>query len=376
MQGTSAAGASRPQTGDWVLAALVAGISVAETLIRDDMTWPVASLAVGLLLASMMVLRRRRPFIAIVVIVCAFGLLDVAATAMTGTPISLYAGGFVLVLVYSLPRWADTLGTIIGMGLVALLWASSVTTDVAGFEEAIGGALVLLLAAALGLAMRYRAIIWTQQVEHIRSLERESLARELHDTVAHHVSGIAVQAQAGRVLASAGDVAGAVGALGIIEQEASRTLIEMRSMVTTLRREAGTPNPSLPHGVDDIVAMATPGGSMMRPVVEVELHDDLETVRPAVLTAIHRVVQEAVTNARRHAHPTRIHVLLDAGPREVRATVTDDGESLSSAARPPGYGLVGMTERVTLLGGSLRAGPLPEGGWQVEAVIPRDGGRP
>lgn len=306
-------------------------------------------------------------------VVCGFGLLNVAAAALTGTPISLYTGGFVLVLVYSLPRWANTLGAVIGMGLVALLWACSVATDASGIDEAIGGALLLLLAAAIGLAVRYRAIIWSQQVDHIRSLERESLARELHDTVAHHVSGIAVAAQAGRVQASTGNTDGAIAALGVIEQEASRALSDMRSMVTTLRRDKDAPHRSLPAGVDDILALATPAGALDQPVVEVDVHGDVVSITPTMLRALHRVVQESVTNARRHAH--RIQVLLDAGPREVRVSVTDDGESTPSQARPPRYGLIGMTERITLLGGSLRAGPLPEGGWQVEAIIPRDGGR-
>lgn len=373
LQEFEASASPRPRAGDWVLAAVVAGASLAEVIFRDDMTWPFPSLAAGLLLASMMVLRRSRPLAAITVVVCGFGLLNVAAAALTETPISLYAGGFVLVLVYSLPRWADTLGSVMGMGLVALLWAFSVSTDASGIDEAIGGALLLLLAAAIGLAVRYRAIIWSQQVDHIRSLERESLARELHDTVAHHVSGIAVAAQAGRVLASTGNTDGAVAALGVIEQEASLALSDMRSMVTTLRRDKDAPHRSLPAGVDDILALATPAGSLDQPVVEVDVHGDVVSITPAILRALHRVVQESVTNARRHAR--RIHVLLDAGPREVRVSVTDDGESSPSVARPPGYGLIGMTERITLLGGSLRAGPLPEGGWQVEAIIPRDGGR-
>ncbi len=335
--GSGTLGSPTSRAGDWVLAGVVAAVSVAEVLLRDDMAWRLPALTTGLLLASTMLFRRTHPLAAVVVASGSFVLLNATYLVVTGAPFSLYAGGFILVLVHSLIRWADTLGATIGMGVVALLWGAAVATDASTVEEAVGGALVLLLAAALGLAMRYRSVIWAQKVEHIRSQERESLARELHDTVAHHVSGIAIQAQAGRVMASSGNTDGALRTLETIEQEASRTLAEMRSMVRALRRHAVAPDPSVPHGVDDIMALATPAGATMRPVIEVEQHGDFDTVGPTILMALHRVAREAVTNARRHGRPALVHVLLNGRGRAAswtRSVRTTGCRSSSGPTRP------------------------------------------
>lgn len=87
--------------------------------------------------------------------------------------------------------------------------------------------------------------------------------------------------------------------------------------------------------------------------------------------ALHRVAQESVTNAQRHARlATRIEVTVTGNATDVRLTVSDDGARTPSP-RPPGYGLVGMTERVTLLGGTLETGPGPDRGWCVRVVVPR-----
>ena len=208
-------------------------------------------------------------------------------------------------------------------------------------------------------------------MEQVRFHEREVLARELHDTVAHHVSAIAVQAQAGRFLAGSRDLDGAARALEVIEAEASRTLAEMRSMVGSLRLGDGTPEVFAHHGVTDIGGLATVEGDRgLR--IEVEQCGDLDELRPSVGAALYRVAQESVTNAKRHArHATRVHVLVDGGSDTVRLSVSDDGERGLSDSRVPGYGLVGMAERVTLLGGTLEAGPGPDHGWTVHAVIPR-----
>jgi len=86
------------------------------------------------------------------------------------------------------------------------------------------------------------------------------------------------------------------------------------------------------------------------------------------------VAQESVTNAQRHARKVRlVQVVVDGTDGDVRLRVSDDGEQVSAAPGSLGYGLVGMSERVALLGGTLRAGPGPERGWQVEATIPREG---
>ncbi len=114
---------------------------------------------------------------------------------------------------------------------------------------------------------------------------------------------------------------------------------------------------------------ATSGGW---PRVDVQLSGDFDDLNPSVAAALYRIAQEAVTNAVRHArHATRVvvHVADEGG--QVRLTVRDDGEASTTAHTPSGYGLVGMAERASLLGGTLRAGPRADGGWTVDTVLPK-----
>ena len=205
--------------------------------------------------------------------------------------------------------------------------------------------------------------------------ERERLARELHDTVAHHVSGILLQAQAGQIIAGA-DPQRALGVLGVIEKEAARVLTEMRALVGVLRD--GTDAERSPiHGVADLSTLVADAADGLR--VELTVSGDVEKVGAAADAAGYRVVQESVTNTRRHAHgATRLTVQIRTGDDMVDVDVVDDGaagrgQHRSSIRGGTGHGIPGMRERVELLGGQLRTGPLPDGGWAVAATIPRTG---
>jgi signal transduction histidine kinase len=207
-------------------------------------------------------------------------------------------------------------------------------------------------------------------VAGLRSRERAELARELHDTVAHHVSAIAVQAQAGRVVAASRPDA-AVEALGVIEEEATRALEEMRSMVGALRQgDAADLRPQ--QGIRDLPRLERSGGST-GPRVVVTIAGGLDEVRPSVDAACFRLAQEAVTNSLRHApHASQVDVLVEGDEEHVRVTVIDDGRSSgTSMTSGQGFGLVGMAERAKLLGGTFDAGPRPDGGWAVVATLPR-----
>ncbi len=229
----------------------------------------------------------------------------------------------------------------------------------------------LLFPAALGASVRYRSTARLREIDQVKLREREQLARELHDTVAHHVSAIAIQAQAGQTVAPAHPEA-AVRALEVIEEAASRTLAEMRSMVGVLRDDE-EPDLAPQRGVADIERLARDAAH--GPRVDVELSGDLDELRPSVGAAMYRLAQESITNAMRHArHATRIDVSVAGEDDWVRLTVRDDGEA-KTGGPGPGYGLVGMSERATLLGGTLEAGPSPEG-WTVSAVLPRAGTGP
>ena len=225
---------------------------------------------------------------------------------------------------------------------------------------------VLLLFVTVGTVVRYRADLWQRQEREIRNAERLTLARELHDTVAHHVSAIAVQAQAARVVAQT-QPHRAAEILGAIEAEASNTLTQMRNMVRILREdEEGADTAKL--GVADLSALSRPDAN---PAVEVSVAVELTHLPRSVDTAVYRLAQEALTNAVRHASgATHVAIEVSRVGSDVRLRVVDDGLCPPGMRARPGFVLIGMTERAQLLGGSLTACPGPDGGWVVEAVIP------
>jgi signal transduction histidine kinase len=126
-------------------------------------------------------------------------------------------------------------------------------------------------------------------------------------------------------------------------------------------------------GVAEVEHLAT--DERTNPRVEVTLDGELDDLSPAMGAAIYRLAQESVTNARRHArHASRVTVAVTGDADHVRLTIDDDGSAAGNRATD-GYGLVGMRERASLLGGTFHAGPA-ERGWRVEAVLPRSGTSP
>lgn len=363
---------SPPQNGrlDKVLALTVLLAVAFEVILRADLAWRPAAVVLGFVLAVAVLVRRTHGLAAVALAFGAIIVVDVAAAALGAHPEMLYTGLVVLVLVYSLFRWGAGRDLVVGTGIVALAYIDSLVNDVNGLDEAIGGGAVLLFTMALGVAFRYRAIAGKQLVEQVKLHERAQLARELHDTIAHHVSAIAIQAQAGLVLARSASPSGATEALEVIDREAATTLTEMRAMVGALRSNRHEVTPVTPgHRLVDIERLAATGASSLR--VEVEQRGDLTELPQALEAALYRVAQESVTNAQRHAQSaTRVEVTVTGNATEVQLTVVDDGAPTTSR-NPPGYGLIGMTERISLLGGTLQAGPAAEHGWRVRAVLPR-----
>ena len=178
-----------------------------------------------------------------------------------------------LVLVHSLFRWGSGRDIVLGAVPVVVEHAVAVMTEPSGPANALGGAAVLLFPAAAGVAARYRAVAREHLVEQAKLQDRELLARELHDTVAHHVSAIAIQAQAGLVLARSAPAGGATDALEVIDREAARALAEMRTMVGTLRDARGAAPPVPRHSLADLEGLAVSGSDSLR--VDVELCGDL-----------------------------------------------------------------------------------------------------
>ena len=353
---------------DWALVAVLVPTGILEGVLRQEVVWrPVAiALAVGLVFT--LLFRRTHPLAAVAVAFGALIVVEVAAILAGAGPVGLYTNGYVLLLPYALFRWGSGREATIGLAIILVAYALGTAEDYTGAADAVFGTLFGLFPAVLGAAVRYQATARQRELEQVKLREREQLARELHDTVAHHVSAIAIRAQAGRLLA-ASQPSAAVDALEVIEAEASRTLAELRGMVGVLR-EQEEPDLAPQRGLADIERLAHRVGD--RPQVEVRLSGDLDHLGPAVETAIYRIAQESITNAVRHArNATRVSVCVSGEDDCVRLTVRDDGDAGSTGRGVAGYGLVGMTERATLLGGTLEAGPGPHAGWTVSAVLPR-----
>ena len=364
---------------DWALVAVLVCWSVVEVVLRQDLA-PRPGLWTGLAPRPLLLLyvlavlgpllwRRTHPLVAVAV---SFGTLTIVDSVriLTGSQgVLLSSISAALILAYALFRWGSGREAASGLGVILLWLPITSIADHMSLADTVLGYGFFLFAAALGAAVRYREKILIRDIDQAKAREREQLARELHDTVAHHVSGIAIQAQAGRAIA-ASHPERAVEALAIIEDAATRTLTELRAIVGVLRATQVTEFAPQP-GVAEVEQLATDGQT--RPCVEVTLFGEFDDLSPAVGAAIYRLAQESITNARRHArHATQVTVAVPGDADRVRLTIDDDGSAAGGRA-PAGYGLVGMQERASLLGGTFHAGPAAERGWRVEAVLPRTG---
>ena len=234
-------------------------------------------------------------------------------------------------------------------------------------------------AVAVGLVLREIDTRRRAALEDVRSAERMELARELHDVVAHHVTGIVVAAQAAAVVArtSPDDVDRALAA---IETAGTDALRAMRRMVGVLRGQdaegARTPGAELAE-VRALVHRFDPDDRLVKLAADPGLEHAV--LPPGVAATGYRVVQEALTNVRRHA-PDAATVEVDVRIREeaLLVSVRNDGvpaTSVGPRAGGGGFGLVGMGERVAALDGTLAAGPTAPGVWTVAVRLPLRGAR-
>ena len=347
---------------DWALVGVVAAAAVLEGLLRTDLAWRQLSVVVTAGLAPLLLWRRTRPLPAVAVFFVTTGVVTVLTR---GAALQDYALLYTLILPYALLRWGSGREIVLGSAVILGKLGATLALGDLALSQGVEGAGVLLAVAAVGLAFRYRAIARLRQLDRTRLLERERLARDLHDTVAHHVSAIAIRAQAGLAASVAAQPGPATDALRLIEAEASRALAEMRAMVHVLRADL----PPAP-GLAELERLA--GEGRAGPAVEVEIAGDLDGLPAAVGTAVYRLAQESITNARRHArNATRIQVRVAVDDTSVHLRVHDDGEPAAPPPAARGYGLTGMIERASLLGGTCEAGPGPDRGWTVTAVLPR-----
>jgi signal transduction histidine kinase len=385
---------ARPLVADGLLAGLLAGVSLVTLWYvwgecEDDCD--PGGIAVGLVLATTLPLvwRRRHPL--------TVGLVTGLATAAYGfarypdlaMPIAI--GG--VVGMYSVAAWGGRRAAVVS-GWVAVVVVVIVMTLPRADSDVVDAAFVsLALAGAwvLGDRARVQRALTAELAERAARLERERaaearravaeertrIARELHDVVAHHVSMMVVQAEAGPVAVER-DPARAAGAFEAIATTGRQALVEMRRLLGVLRGD-GEPAPSLAPqpGLAQVPSLVEQVG---RAGLEVELVvEGTETALPAGIDlSAYRIVQEALTNALRHGASGRARVLVRYGERDLELRVWNGGSPAKGNGSPPvaepatapGRGLLGMQERVKLFGGELRAGPGPDGGFTVDARLP------
>ncbi|HYN31324.1 MAG TPA: histidine kinase [Ilumatobacteraceae bacterium] len=273
--------------------------------------------------------------------------------------------------------------TAITVMVVALFIAGSID-GLSLLDEFVSTGVILITAFVLGDNLRRRRQHVADLAERAERAEREQgllaerrvaaertrIARDLHDVVAHSVSVMVIQAAAARRNLEAAPES-AAEALEAIEATGRQTMTELRAILGVLRADsvdpALTPQPSL-AGLDAL----TTGDELP---VELTVEGDLRTVPESVSVTSYRLVQEALTNVRRHAGTANsVTVGVVVGQRDVTIEVADNGRGAGVAASPDGFGIIGMRERVAAVGGTVEAGPRPGGGWRVRAVLPLDAG--
>jgi signal transduction histidine kinase len=218
----------------------------------------------------------------------------------------------------------------------------------------------------------YVASLQQQSLQHALAEQRLEIARELHDVVAHAMTVVAIQAGVGgHLIASRPDEA--AKSLGAIEATARAALAETRYLLNAMRDGGHDPASLTPMpGLGNVSGLVKQVAEAGQPV-SLRVEGQPRALSPSLELSAYRVVQEALTNIVRHAgRPAAAQVVICYDDAGVLVRVTDDGSGSRATpkVRGTGHGLTGMRERVSLLGGELRAGPRPEGGYEVVAHLP------
>lgn len=245
------------------------------------------------------------------------------------------------------------------------------------YEYVIAGLVQGLAACAvIGAAIYLRTIASARQraVDAVRAEQRAEFARDLHDFIAHHVTGIVVQAQGARFIAEQ-DPQRVLLALEQIENAGAETMASMRRMVGVLRDPEARPDAPLApiSGVPELSSLVEQFSAAGGPLARLHVDGEVHGLPVEVSTSAYRVVMEALTNIRQHAESARVaDVWVRRTPEWLLVRVANDGAPPRTGLPRdrPGYGLVGLTERVRAVGGRITAGPGIDGGWVVDAALP------
>ena len=303
-------------------------------------------------------------------------LLDIFSASWLAVVVGVYTLG-----AHTEGRRRTTTAVAAGLPIVVLMAAFVIKGDEISLVDAVATLVMLIAAFVIGDNLRRRRLHVesladrAERAERERDLlarervteERTRIARELHDIVAHSVSVMVIQAAAARRnVTTRPDAATAL--LENIEQTGRQTMDELRQVLGVLRDSEGErlamPLPTLA----DLDTLVDAHGGLP---VRLAVTGIVDRVPAGIGLAAYRVVQEALTNANRHAGPgATIDVRVTCDEEQLTLHVDDDGRGASTVRSTEGYGLVGMTERVSAAGGMFSAGPRPGGGWRVHARFP------
>jgi signal transduction histidine kinase len=363
-----------------VLACLVCELELALSHNIDGPRWANAVAAAGVTLP--VAWRRPYPWLA-APLMTAFvlwqellggDLVENSVTPIITIPLAVYSMGVLL------DRRAALIGFGVSLGLVwigVLISASPAADDFIFTAVLVGGPFLVgrIVNARILLAreLREKATRLEREQQERAKLavaeERARIAREMHDVVAHNLSVMVVQSSAARRMIDRNPER-AHEALASVEHTGREALAEMRRMLDMLRGDdedvALAPQPSIDE-LDALLERAREAGLD----VDLEVEGERRRVQSSVDLSCFRIVQEALSNTIKHADADHAHVRLRYGPREVEVDVTDDGSGVRPASNGSGgHGLVGMRERVAMLGGRLEAGYRADGGFGVRATLP------
>ncbi|MEV7190293.1 sensor histidine kinase [Streptomyces sp. NPDC093510] len=377
-------GGARPTPGDAAVAVAAVTLDVLAYLAPGE-EGPGAPVTVpGVLLVAVslvpLLFRRHRPVPVLGAVLIVQLAVNLGLAVDPGAPMSNSYGGAVAVALYTVARYGGRRAVTLGVVATAPVQiARYLHNGIPFLGMGITDVLVTpCLIVAVGLAVRQ----WKRQLDINRKLladravteERRRIARELHDIVAHHITTMYLMSGGARSTLDR-DPETAREALVTLEESGRTALHEMRQLLgvlrstDTLEEAPSEPQPGV-DGIERLVADSTAAG------LPAELHVTGQP-RPLPMTVgltLYRIVQEALTNARKHAGPARATVRLAYLPDRVTVEVTDDGAGDTRApdglGRGGGYGLLGMRERIALHDGSLHVGSREEGGFQVAASVP------
>jgi signal transduction histidine kinase len=366
---------------DLLLAAAVGAGAVVEVCLSSHRRGPlVLDVLLTLLISGTLAVRRRLPLVAVVVAATGLVLAEATLTQPSDRSVPVL---IVVALAYSVARWSLTRRAGIGLAVLLVTATTLAVIDDPSVESVLFPDVFFVWVPFLaGRTLRHRTELARTLADRAARLEREreeaaargilderrSIARELHDVVAHSVSVMVVQAGAGRRLAER-DPERAAECAAQIEQVGRDALGELRRLLGVMRTPSHdgailAPQPSFAR-LGDLVQNARDAGLS----VEVRTTGDPATLPAGVDLAAYRIVQEALINTLKHAGPVHAQVLVHYGPDALELEVSDDGH-VTAAEDVGGHGLIGMRERAALCGGRVSAGPGASGGYVVRARLP------